>query len=54
MSTVYLDVYCPNCKSESVIVAYAGEDIRCTCVSCNNTGGLKNFEYIIESYYEDK
>ena len=49
MSSIYLDVYCPNCDGEEILVTYDDEsnNIKCECLECGNIDPLSTFNYLI-------
>lgn len=50
MGLIYINTYCRECKSDSIISGYNEEfeDIWCSCLECGKKGFLKEFDYILD------
>lgn len=50
MGLIYINTYCKECDSESIMSSYDEvlNDIKCVCLSCRNEGYLKDFNYVVD------
>ena len=50
MSTIQIELWCPNCGSDEVLSKYNEKEniIVCICKKCNYTVSLGEFDYLIK------